>query len=95
MTKCDQTSLRFPSVKRRKVEADFSGGDITSKGGIGLLAQVNWPMGPTEAVAQTLSDTFTCLLGNHDLQLSAVAVGRLYYQAARYFDQSALKKPLT
>jgi hypothetical protein len=32
VTECYQTSLEFPPVKRRKVEADFSGGDITSNG---------------------------------------------------------------
>ena len=57
MTKCYQTSLQFPSVKRRKVEADFSGGDITSNGGIGLLAQVDQKMGLTKAVARAMGDT--------------------------------------
>ena len=45
MTECYQTSLEFPSVKRRKVEANFSGGDITSNGGIPLLSQVDRQMG--------------------------------------------------
>lgn len=57
MTKCYQSSLPFPPVKRRKVEADFSGGDITSNGGIGLLAQVDRQMGLTEAVARAMADT--------------------------------------
>jgi hypothetical protein len=56
VTKCYQTSLGFPSVKRRKVEADFSGGDITSNGGIPLLAQVDQAMGLTRAVARALDD---------------------------------------
>ena len=56
MTKCYQSSLPFPSVKRRKVEADFSGGDITSNGGIGLLAQVDKQMGLLGAVALAMSD---------------------------------------
>lgn len=57
MTKCYQSSLPFPSVKRRKVEADFSGGDITSNGGIPLLAQVDTQMGLTRSVARALADT--------------------------------------
>ena len=57
MTKCYQTSLEFPSVKRRKVEADFTGGDITSNGGIALLAQVDKQMGLTQAVARAIGDT--------------------------------------
>jgi len=33
--------MSFSPVKRHKVEADFSGGDITSNAGIPLLAQVD------------------------------------------------------
>lgn len=57
MTECYQTSLEFPSVKRRKVEADFSGGDITSNGGIPLLSQVDRQMGLTQAVARAMVDS--------------------------------------
>ena len=56
MTECYQTSLEFPSVKRRKVEANFSGGDITSNGGIPLLSQVDRQMGLTRAVSRLLND---------------------------------------
>ena len=41
MTKCYQTSTLFSPVKRRKVEADFTGGDISSNGGVLLLAEVD------------------------------------------------------
>lgn len=44
------------TVKRRKVEANFSGGDITSNGGVGLLAQVDKQMGLLRAVAQAMGD---------------------------------------
>ncbi len=57
MTECYQTSLEFPSVKRRKVEADFSGGAITSNGGIPLLSQVDRQMGLTQAVAKVIGDS--------------------------------------
>lgn len=57
MTQCYQTSLNFPPVKRHKVEADFSGGDITSNGGIPLLSQVDQQMGLTQAVARALGDS--------------------------------------
>lgn len=57
MTKCYQTALEFPPAKRRRVEADFSGGDITGNGGIPLLAQVDRAMGLTRAVARALNDT--------------------------------------
>lgn len=57
MTECYQTSIEFPSVKRRKVEADFSGGDITSNGGIPLLSQIDRQMGLTQAVARVMGDS--------------------------------------
>ena len=47
MTRCYQTSMSFSPVKRHKVEADFSGGDITSNAGIPLLAQVDQQMSLT------------------------------------------------
>jgi len=39
--------MSFSPVKRHKVEADFSGGDITSNAGIPLLAQVDQQMSLT------------------------------------------------
>ena len=50
-------ALQFPSVKRRKVEADFSGGDITGNGGIALLSTVDRRLGLTRAVAGCLDDS--------------------------------------
>ena len=37
VTECTQESFDFPACKRRKVEASFEGGDITSDGGVLLL----------------------------------------------------------
>ncbi|MYH34767.1 MAG: hypothetical protein F4013_10570 [Gammaproteobacteria bacterium] len=56
MTEWYRTSLQFPSVKRRKVEADFSGGDITGNGGITLLSSVDRQLGLIRAVARRLDD---------------------------------------
>ena len=41
MTECTQVSFDFPPVKRRRIEARFSGGDITSGGGLLLLRQAD------------------------------------------------------
>ena len=57
MTECYRTSVQFPSVKRRKVEADFTGGDITGNGGITLLSSVDRRLGLTRAVAGCLDDS--------------------------------------
>ena len=56
MTNCTQGCLIFPPVKRRRVEADFSGGDITSDGGLLLLRQADRRLGLLEAVNARLPD---------------------------------------
>lgn len=56
MTECTQKSFDFPPVKRRKIEASFDGGDITSDGGVLLLRQVDKQLGLTAAVAKVLED---------------------------------------
>ncbi len=55
MTDCNQ-QLLFPRCKGRRVEACFSGGDITSNGGVLLLRQVDRVLGLTERVAKALAD---------------------------------------
>ena len=37
MTDCNQRQRLFPRCKGRRVEASFSGGNITSNGGVALL----------------------------------------------------------
>ena len=57
MTKCTQYSLEFQSLKRHKVEAEFSGGDITSDGGALLLRDIDRRMGLLESVNRVLRDS--------------------------------------
>ena len=57
MTECTQECFNFPAVKRRKVEARFSGGDITSDGGLLLVHQVDQRLGLLQAVNAVLPDT--------------------------------------
>ena len=56
MTDCIQESLPFPTCRGRRVEARFSGGDITSNGGVLLLRQADRALGLTERVAKALTD---------------------------------------
>ena len=56
MPNCTQQSFSFPALKRRKIEAEFSGGDITSDGGVLLLRQVDQKLGLLEAVNQIFHD---------------------------------------
>ena len=41
MTNCNTNSIEFTRCKRRKVQANFSGGEITSDAGVMLLNQVD------------------------------------------------------
>ncbi len=56
MTNCTQQSFAFPACKRRGVEANFDGGDITSDGGVLLLRQVDQRLGLSAAVTRALVD---------------------------------------
>ena len=56
MTDCTQTTLSFPPVKRRQVEACFQGGEVTSNGGVLLLRQADRYLGLSAAVARALAD---------------------------------------
>ena len=49
--------MPFSSVKRRKVEADFSGGDITSNGGALLLSAVDKRLQITKAIDKVLTNS--------------------------------------
>jgi len=70
--------------KRRSVEANFQGGDITSDGGVLLLRQVDRRLGLSAAVAQALDDPRRQASYQHD----AVSLirQRLYALALGYED---------
>ncbi|MCH8197517.1 MAG: transposase, partial [Proteobacteria bacterium] len=56
MTNCTSLSFDFPACRKRRVEADFSGGEITSNGGVLLLRQADRLSGLTASVARRLVD---------------------------------------
>ncbi len=56
MTKCNLPTVSFPSCKRRKVEAHFGGGAVSSDGGVLLLRQADRRLGLTAGVAASLGD---------------------------------------
>ena len=55
-TVCNCELFEFPAVKKRSVTASFTGGDVTSDGGISLLRQMDRRVGLTKALAQVLPD---------------------------------------
>ena len=56
MTNCNATALEFPRCQRRRVEAEFSGGDVTSDGGIVLLREMDRRLGLSKAIDRVLYD---------------------------------------
>ncbi len=56
MTDCTSSRMSFPACRRRRIEADFAGGDITSAGGALLLRQADRLTGLTASVARRLDD---------------------------------------
>ncbi len=56
MTDCTSETIEFPACRKRRVEAAFDGGEVTSNGGALLLRQADRRLGLTAAVAGGLSD---------------------------------------
>jgi len=56
MPDCAQTSLNFPSFDRREIEANFTGGNVSSDGGLMLLRQADRRLGLTRALDAVLYD---------------------------------------
>ncbi len=56
MTNSTPKAMSFPACRKRLVEADFDGGEVTSNGGLLLLRQVDRRLGLTAAVAGKLGD---------------------------------------
>jgi len=56
MPKCTGDKIEFGRLGRRVIEADFSGGDLSSDGGMMLLKQADERIGLTRAAAAVLRD---------------------------------------
>ena len=56
MTDCTQELFHFPSFDRRKIEGSFTGGDVSSDGGVLLLRQADRRLGLVSALDRVLAD---------------------------------------
>jgi len=56
VTKCTQARIDFPPLKRRRIQAEFSGGEITSDGGVTLLREADRRLGLLESIARVIPD---------------------------------------
>ncbi|WP_200882563.1 transposase, partial [Methylobacter sp. BBA5.1] len=56
MPNCTAAQIDFPAFKRRKIQAQFSGGAITSDGGVLLLRTIDQQLQLTQRIAEQMHD---------------------------------------
>ena len=84
MTECTRTPLRFSSVGRKKIVAEFTGGDLTSDGGLVLLREVDRRIGLVDALNAAVRDPRDPDRIEHDQR--TLLAQRLFAVAAGYED---------
>ena len=84
MTKRTTKTIEFTRCKRRKVQADFGGGEITSDAGVMLLSEVDKKLKLTERIAPKLNDP-RCR-GKCDYSMQDLLRQRVYAIALGYED---------
>jgi len=83
-TDCNDQPLLFQDLGRRKVVVDFSGGTLSSDGGVLLVRQVDANLGLTQSLAQCFYDQRNQVFVDHSVpQLLAQ---RIYGLALGYED---------
>ena len=84
MTYCTTKTIQFSSCKKRKVLANFTGGDITSDGGVLLLREVDNKLGLTKQLASLVPDSRQADHITHSME--SLLKQRIYGIAAGYED---------
>jgi hypothetical protein len=84
MPKCTADELGFGRQGRRRIEANFQGGALSSDGGLMLLRQVDRKIGLSDAVAAALHDPRDPDLIKHELR--DLVAQRLYGLCCGYED---------
>ena len=83
-TECNQQALLFQDLGSRKVVADFSGGTLSSDGGVLLLRQVDANLGLTMALAGCFTDLRNGRFVDHSVE--QLLAQRIYGLALGYED---------
>jgi hypothetical protein len=83
-TECKNQPLLFQELGSRKVVSDFSGGTLSSDGGVLLVRQVDGRMGLTKALAQCFTDRRDQVFIDHSVQ--ELVTQRVYGMALGYED---------
>jgi hypothetical protein len=84
MTECNRKPFVFSSVSRRKIQADFCGGTLTSDGGGLLLREVDRRIGLIDQLADCLTDPRDPAKIEHDQR--TMLAQRIYGIALGYED---------
>ena len=84
MPECQQEIFAFPSFDRRKIEGSFTGGDVSSDGGVQLLRLADAKLGLSVAVAKLLPDPRDPLKIDHPVH--DLLRQRIYALACGYED---------
>ena len=83
-TDCKDQPLLFQDLGSRQVVADFSGGTLSSDGGVLLLRQVDVNLGLTQALAQCFGDERQQVFVDHSVR--QLLAQRIYGLALGYED---------
>ena len=83
-TDCNHQPLLFQDLHARQVVADFSGGTLSSDGGVLLLRQVDLNLGLTQSLAQCFGDERQQVFVDHSVR--QLLTQRLYGLALGYED---------
>jgi len=83
-TECRNQPLLFQELGSRKVVADFSGGTLSSDGGVLLLRQVDLSLGLTRRLADCFGDQRNPIFVEH--AVPELLAQRIYAQALGYED---------
>src|SRR5271165_6170160 len=83
-TDCKSQPLLFEDLGSRQVVADFSGGTLSSDGGVLLLRQVDANLGVSGALAQCFTDERDARFVDH--RVDQLIRQRLYGMALGYDD---------
>jgi hypothetical protein len=80
----NQLGFEFPGLGRRKIEANFAGGEVSSDGGVMLLRQVDRWLGLTKQLDRILPDRRNPLMIHHSQE--SLLRQRIYGIALGYED---------
>lgn len=67
MTDCSGTAVNFPSFGSRRIEVDFTGGSVTSDGGVMLLREADRLLGLMKSLSEVLTDPRSPSYRTHSL----------------------------